>query len=215
MAILHVNVHAHAMTSWAHACVCSGAAQRRRAQNKNGAWLVQHVIFATWKHEIFKNGRLCFAAFAAFGVSFRHLFLPVSHTFVQLTSRAMSTNQQQQPETAGHESPDDAAAGSGTRAAEERLNALVLSTPRAGTAAAGTSSSGTRSLASTAATATANAATCRSTGASTTTPLSSARASRSAAVVGDGSFEELMKERARVSWLHTFCHIEINIFVQH
>jgi len=125
------------------------------------------------------------------------------------TPLTMSTNHQQQPETAGHESPDDAAAGSGTRAAEERLNALVLSTPRAGTAAGGTSSSGTRSLASTAATASANAAACRSTGAgaSTTTPLSSARASRSAAVVGDGSFEELMKERARVSWLHTFCHI--------
>lgn len=97
-----------------------------------------------------------------------------------------------QPETAGHEAPDDdiAAAGSksvmspstGTSTAADRLNALVLSTPRAG------SSSGLVAAAG-------------GTGGArpTTTPLSSAKASRSAAVVGDGSFEELMKERARVS----------------
>ena len=99
----------------------------------------------------------------------------------------------QQPETAGHEAPDDdiAAAGSksamspstGASTAADRLNALVLSTPRgAGSSsglvvASGTGGGGARS---------------------TTTPLSSAKASRSAAVVGEG-FEELMKERARVS----------------
>ena len=103
-----------------------------------------------------------------------------------------------QPETAGHEAPDDviAAAGVGSKSvmspstgastAADRLNALVLSTPRAGSSSASSSdlvaaaggTSGARS---------------------TTTPLSSAKASRSAAVVGDGSFEELMKERARVS----------------
>lgn len=89
------------------------------------------------------------------------------------------------PETAGHEAPDDKHTGgaimpssaAASTAAEERLNALVLSTPRAA------GSSGLRA----------------SSARSTTTPLSSAKASRSAAVVGDGTFEELMKERARVS----------------
>ena len=101
----------------------------------------------------------------------------------------------QQPETAGHEAPDDdiAAAGSksvimspstGASTAADRLNALVLSTPRGAGSSSGlvvAGSSGTRGGAR-----------------STTTPLSSAKASRSAAVVGEG-FEELMKERARVS----------------
>jgi len=74
--------------------------------------------------------------------------------------------------------PSSAAAST---AAEERLNALVLSTPRAA------GSSGLRASS-------AGASAARS----TTTPLSSAKASRSAAVVGDGTFEELMKERARI-----------------
>lgn len=94
------------------------------------------------------------------------------------------------PETAGHEAPDDKHTGgaimpssaAASTAAEERLNALVLSTPRAA------GSSGLRASS-------AGASAARS----TTTPLSSAKASRSAAVVGDGTFEELMKERARVS----------------
>ena len=94
------------------------------------------------------------------------------------------------PETAGHEAPDDKHTGgaimpssaAASTAAEERLNALVLSTPRA------TGSSGLRASS-------AGASAARS----TTTPLSSAKASRSVAVVGDGTFEELMKERARVS----------------
>ena len=93
------------------------------------------------------------------------------------------------PETAGHEAPDDKHTGgaivpssAAASTAEERLNALVLSTPRAA------GSSGLRASS-------AGASAARS----TTTPLSSAKASRSAAVVGDGTFEELMKERARVS----------------
>eukprot|EP00562_Extubocellulus_spinifer_P012217 CAMPEP_0178544762 /NCGR_PEP_ID=MMETSP0697-20121206/3287_1 /TAXON_ID=265572 /ORGANISM="Extubocellulus spinifer, Strain CCMP396" /LENGTH=351 /DNA_ID=CAMNT_0020177295 /DNA_START=86 /DNA_END=1141 /DNA_ORIENTATION=+ len=84
-----------------------------------------------------------------------------------------------------------------TSTAEERLNALVLSTPRAsgiGTGGVGGGGGGT--------TASSNllllSGGSRNNNNSSTTPLSSARASRNQNVVGDGSFEEMMKERARI-----------------
>ena len=118
----------------------------------------------------------------------------------------MSSNE---PETAGNENPSPSstppetsaivATGAGTATAdggasmeqsavEERLNALVLSTPRA-------SGVGRHSGGSTAAGGTLWSGGSK---ASSTTPLSSAKASRNHNVVGDGSFEEMMKERATV-----------------